>query len=71
MLWERYRGMAKTFESNLSTAYKIVMQSKGVDDSKISEESFKLIKIIKMNLYLTMALFMLVLFVGLYFSVNK
>ena len=69
-LWGHYRDKTRTLEPGLSTAYKIVMRKRH-GGLKVSDELIKLIKVTKINLYATMALFMLVLFIGLYFSVNK
>jgi hypothetical protein len=69
--WAIYRDKAKPFESELMTAYKIIMDDKRDEKINLPGSENKLAKIARYNLYFSMALFMLVLTVGLYVSVNK
>lgn len=69
-LWLDYRSRAKIFESDFLTTYKIIIidrKASGVELSNIRQ----LAGMARCNLYVSMALFMLVLFFGLYLSVNK
>lgn len=70
-LWSDYRGHAKIFESEFLTAYKIVVRNKNTSNIELSTNINQLAKMALCNLYVSMTLFMLVLFFGLYLSVNK
>lgn len=70
-LWSNYRDSAKIFESQFFTAYRIVMHCKGLPKSTLDEKGGRLANFVLYNLYITLTFFILVLFIFLYFSLNK
>jgi hypothetical protein len=70
-LWRIYRDESRGFESEIMTAYKVVMGKGSCRHGKLHYSSYRLAMAVRCNLYFTLALFMIVLSVGLYASVNK
>ncbi|WP_233840030.1 hypothetical protein [Dyella sp. 2HG41-7] len=70
-IWSLSRRAAKPFETDLMTAYRVLTSSDPGLGLTAGTSEAKLARATKRQLYISMAMFMVILAVGLYVSVDK